>query len=210
MDDHAYLVRYGLTRHVGLFAAGSDAYLRGQPVILRTHRGTELGEILLPRTTAPPPPPARILRPADPADLERARRLDEGRPRLLDACERIFRDGVWPLDLIDVEPLLDDRRAVLHYLGPHRLDVAGLLPIVRDACGLDVSFEPAGIDPDDEPDLPEPDQDSGGCGGGCSAGKDDPANTGSGSKAASSCGNCSGCSAKALSTRRSPGPPPPA
>lgn len=186
--DFAYLVRYGLMRRVGRFAADSDALERGQTVVVRSLRGLELGEVLL-RTSAgevDPDAPARVLRPAGPDDLERARRAERERPRRLDACERVFRDGGWPLQLIDVEPMLDGRQAVLHYLGPHRIDADELLPALRAACGLDVLLEPAGLDPEPEPDA---DEGCGSCGtgGGCGSCGDDQHG-----------GGCSGCAVKDL------------
>src|SRR4051794_14025986 len=112
--EYAYLVRYGLMHHVGRFLAETDAYDRGQVVVVRSRRGTELGEVLLP--LAPPEgaaphagvSPARVLRAAGPDDLEAARRAERARAERFSACDRVFQDGVWPLQLVDVEPLLDD------------------------------------------------------------------------------------------------------
>ena len=184
-----YLVRYGLMHHVGRFHAEAGPYDRGQAVVVRSPRGIELGEVLTPLATAPPPgpTPAILLRAAGPDDFERARLAEQDRPRRLAACERLFRDGVWPLELIDVEPLLDGRRTVLHYLGPHHLDAAGLLEAIRTSCGLDALLAPAGIDPE----AAEP-----GCGscsdGGCGVG-------GCGS---ADHGDCAGCAVKDLVGRR--------
>jgi hypothetical protein len=56
----------------------------------------------------------------------------------------------WPWELIDVEPLLEEGKAVLHYLGPHQLDVAALRARFRMTCDLDVVLEPVGTDLEDE------------------------------------------------------------
>ena len=195
MEDSGYLVRFGLMRQVGLFLADSPAYGRGQAVVVRTHRGTELGEVLMKRPGAAGATTARVLRLAAPADLDRARRLDGDRPGQLAACERAVRGGGWPLELLDVEPLLDGDRAVLHYLGPRRLDVDRLGPILCAACGLHVILEPAGIDPADTPDDPPPDDH--GCGQ-CSA-----AGAGAASRSDPGCGSCSGCGVKSLLNQQS-------
>src|SRR4051794_36626156 len=103
--NSAYLIRYGVMGHVGRFLADSDGYRRGQTVLIQSHRGTELGEILIPvAPEAPPVPssPARVLRPAGDADLERARRAALDRPGRLAACTRALGEGSWPLQLIDV------------------------------------------------------------------------------------------------------------
>ena len=72
--------------------------------------------------------------------------MELDRPRRFATCRRILQDGVWPFELIDVEPMLDDRRTVLHYLGPHHLDATGLHSAFRARCDLDVYLEPVGID----------------------------------------------------------------
>ncbi|MGE5754587.1 MAG: PSP1 C-terminal domain-containing protein [Planctomycetaceae bacterium] len=155
--DYLYLIRYGLMHRVGRFLAETPGLKRGRTVVIRSHRGTELGTVLLEGTpsqgaTSLPPQPgaARLLRAAGHEDLERARQAELERPRRFAICQQVFQDGVWPLELIDVEPLLDERRTVLHYLGPHHLDVEGLLAAFRSAHDLDVILEPAGKD------LPEP------------------------------------------------------
>ena len=189
--DHAYLIRYGLMRRVGRFAADSDAFERGQAVVVRSLRGLELGEVLV-RTAGEGASagPARVIRPAGPDDFERSLQAERDRPRRLEACERVFRDGAWPLRLIDVEPMLDGRQAVLHYLGPHRIDAGELLPALRDAIGLDVLLEPAGLDLDLDPPLDE----GSGCGSCGSEGGGGCGSCGEGDSG----GGCSGCAVKDL------------
>ena len=189
-----YLVRFGMMHHVGRFAADGDVVLnRDQPVVVQTVRGTEMGRILADLGEEEADLPR--VRPATAEDFARAHRADQDRDRRLSACEMIFRDGQWPLELIDVEALLDDHRTVLHYLGPHRLDASGLIQILRERCGLDVILSPAGRDVPDEiedEDLAEEDHGCGSCssgGGGCG--------TKSGSE-----GGCSGCSVKDLVKNR--------
>jgi hypothetical protein len=193
--ERSYLIRYGLMGQVGRFAADPDlVFERGQEVVIRSHRGTELGEVLIEgpeRSPAEVPPAgtARVLRAAGAEDLECARRNEQGRADRFATCQRVFEGGVWPIDLIDVEPLLDDGRTVLHYLGPHHLDVAGVLAAFRAATDFDVMLQPVGRDVPDVAGASDPvdDQgcDSGGCGsGGCgSCGGSDAAHD-----ACSSCG----------------------
>lgn len=156
-----YLVRYGVARSVASFAADPDDDLggavdapslaRGQVVVVRTHRGTELGEVLSAAPAAADddgagPAVAPLLRVATGADLMQAQRAATRRATHFAACQAVFSEGIWPLELIDAEPLLDDGRTVLHYLGPHHLDAAGLVAIFRDRCGLDIVLEPVGLD----------------------------------------------------------------
>ena len=197
-----YYVRYGLMRRVGRYRADSGHYRAGDRVVIRSRRGTELGVVLAPETAtaAVEPIGAAIVGPAGPEDFDRARRAELDRPGRLAACERLLGDGLWPIELIDVEPMLDDDRTVLHYLGPHRLDDSGLRALFRDTCGLDVVLEPAGLDtPAETAEVEDAACGSGGCGtgGGCGSGG------GCGPKAEGQPGGCSGCAVKDLVGGRS-------
>lgn len=196
---HSYLVRYGMMGRVGQFAASSADLARGQSVVIRSHRGTELGEILVPLTASDSEPAdsaAPILRPAAAGDVEQARALERDREARFAICQRIFHDGVWPLELVDVEPLLDDGRTVLYYLGPHRLDTAGLLAAFRASCDLDVMLEAVGRDVTEE-ELPDAHDDAGGCGH-CGTEGRECGSGGCGAGDGGSHGGCSDCGVKAL------------
>ena len=133
--------------------------------MLRTDRGLELGEVLT-RLAVPPSTgsgstgvargregrgPARssepahdqpaVLRTAGPEDLERARRSEALRREQFTVCRRILEDGGWPVDLLDVEPLLDLSTTVLHVLGPPDVDLALLRAGFRSLSAFDVVFE---------------------------------------------------------------------
>jgi len=120
-----------------------------------------------------------VLRLAGSEDLARADRARESRPSRFTLCQRVLEEGNWPWELIDVEPLLDGRATVLHYLGPQHLDVAALCARFRVACDLDVVLEPAGtdLDADASDELAHQDGGQAGCGscdcgagGGCGSG----------------------------------------
>lgn len=169
-----YLIRYGLARSLGRFEATAGSFERGQAVVIRTHRGTELGEVLAPAPPSLPSSPeaAPILRVATPGDLERARGVLTDRSAHFDACQAVLEGGIWPIELVDAEPLMDEGRTVIQYLGPHRLDASALVAAFRDRCGLDVVLEPVGRDIPE----PEPEPEVHGCGscgssgGGCGSG----------------------------------------
>lgn len=182
-----YLVRYGLRSHIGRFATDDEGLELepGRVVVVRTARGVELGDIVRREPTAPAgaaPTAAPLLRPAGPDDLDRARRAAADHPHRLAACEAALDGDAWPIVLIDVEPLLDDGRTVLHYLGPHHLDASALWRRLRDEAGLDVVLEPVGLDAPDAAAEPEP-AGCGSCGSGhgCGSCGTDPAGHGCGS-----------------------------
>jgi hypothetical protein len=173
-------------------------------VVIRSHRGTELGDVLieapanLAADAAEVDGLARIVRAAGPDDLARARRAELERPERFAACQRVFEGGVWPLEVVDVEVLLDDDRVVVQFLGAHKLDLAGLHAVFRNDHGLNVMLEPVGRDaPEDVEDEGEPvdDHSCGRCGsegGGC----------GSGGGCQTSSGGCSTCGVKQLLSAR--------
>jgi hypothetical protein len=155
-----YLVRYGAMGHVGVFtpeAATGFALRRGQEVVIRTHRGEEVGEVLVrldrERPAEGDPAGSLLLRPATASDLDRARRCTTLRAERFEECGRVLGQEGWPLELIDVETLLDQETTVIHYLGPSDLDLAILRARFRTSSGFDVVFEPAGLDPGPPPTL---------------------------------------------------------
>jgi cell fate regulator YaaT (PSP1 superfamily) len=198
--DRSYLIRYGLTGAVGQFAAAPDQALeRGQTVVVRSHRGTELGEVLIETPAHVNGETARsegpyILRAAAEEDLDRGRAAERSRAAHFAACSRIFENGLWPIDLIDVEVLLDGERTVVHYLGPHNLDIAGVLAALRAETQFDVMFQPVGRDVSDEelnPDLALESEYAlarHSCGEGCGSGAG--AGGGCGSSKGEACASC--------------------
>jgi hypothetical protein len=201
VGEHTYLIRYGVMSQVGRFTAlpGCDApFERGQVVVIKSHRGLELGEVLISHDCPAPArgggnhPPGRpagddstpapsvdrphVLRLAGLEDLARSERAQEMRSSRFTLCQRVLEQGNWPWELIDVEPLLDGRATVLHYLGPQHLDVASLRARFRVACDLEVVLEPAGTDLEGDASHEHAHQDGGqagcgscdfGAGGGC-------------------------------------------
>jgi hypothetical protein len=169
--ERAYLIRFGVMSQVGRFTALPACevpFERGQVVVIQSHRGLELGEILIahdgdgpasaggePKGAPAGPPGAgssaadqadrpHVVRLAGVDDLARSERALELRPSRYALCQRVLAAEGWPWELLDVEPLLDDRATVLHYLGPSSLDVASLRARFRVECDLDVVLESAG------------------------------------------------------------------
>jgi hypothetical protein len=176
-----YLVRYGLMGHVGMFRQDSSTefvFERGQAVVIQTDRGIEMGEVLVRLGESSPftngndrrpdngEPGAtsevrgldrrRLLRPASAADLDQATRSDQLRSERFKLCQELIDEEDRPLELIDVEPLLEQSMTVLHFLGPRELDLARLRARFRSTCDFDVVFEPVGADAGPEPEAPEP------------------------------------------------------
>jgi hypothetical protein len=242
VSEKSYLIRYGVMSHVGRFSAlpaCETLFERGQYVVIQTDRGVELGEVLVAVEGKPAPPEnglgetaaqanaqdlspsvrsdsPRVLRVAGPDDLSCSRRAEEARPSRFSLCQRVLREGNWPWELIDVEPLLDDRSTVLHYLGPHHIDVASLRARFRVECDMDIVLEPVGPDllsDDDDAHLHKMSAGCANCGCGASGGCGSTAATGpadhdhhedsGGGCAPSSHSGCSSCGINRLLAERS-------
>lgn len=129
----AYLVRYGQMRLLGEYegAAGQD-HPRGQQVILRTERGTELGEVLSAATERTAlflenPSRGQILRGASAEDLTANARLTDVCQSAFVACREFIAKRRLMMDLVDVEVILGKERMVFYYLAEKRVDFRELV-----------------------------------------------------------------------------------
>ncbi len=172
MGEKSYLIRYGVMSHVGRFRAlptCEQSLERGQPVVIQTDRGLEMGEVLIATdgtatrsatghdnatsgldgedgSSLVSPSLPHVLRKAGPDDLARSHSALAARSSRFSLCQRILEEENWPWELVDVEPLFDGRSTVLHYLGPHQIDVTSLRARFRVECAIDVVLEPVGED----------------------------------------------------------------
>ena len=129
----AYLVRHGMMRFLGEFAPGPNvAAARGDTVILRTERGTEVGEVLCPSTprafaTIQEPTRGELLRVATAADLTKIRHIRDTRQLDYDAAVRLIAQHRLPMQLVDVERLFGNERVVFFFLSESRVDFRELV-----------------------------------------------------------------------------------
>jgi uncharacterized membrane protein YgcG len=192
---------------IGRFVADREHRERGEAVVIETRRGLELGRVVsntpveVPESWTP-----KVVRSAQADDLSTATVASSIRNDWFEKCRRVFEDGIWPIEAIDVEPLLEPGRAVLYYLGPHQLEVDGLREALRQSCGLDLVFEPIGKDFNDQIDDESHDHadDDHGCGsGGCGTGGGCGSEGGGGCGTSSSSGSgCSTCTVSSLVANR--------
>jgi hypothetical protein len=166
-EQRSFLVRYGVMGHLGRFSLDPRVFSapeRGQKVVIRSDRGLELGEVLLPLDQAETvdghgqadSDGPSLLRPAGGDDVESFRLSERLLASRFALCRQILEEGDWPLELIDVEPLLGPESVVLHYLGPRNLDLSLLRARFRSECDFDVHFEVASAGFEDEPESTDP------------------------------------------------------
>src|SRR5271163_3253300 len=121
-----YVVRYGRMRFLGEYRGLPDhQHARGQKVVVRSDRGTELGEVLCPVTeqTArfmPNPTQGEILRPATAEDREHEARLADDLKPAFATCQELITKRRLQMNLIDVEVIHGRERVVFYYLAEKR------------------------------------------------------------------------------------------
>ena len=182
-----YLVNHGSGGAVGRFAAGPGlTCARGDRVVVESRRGLELGAVLCPTT----PRHARLL--ADPALgrlVRRATEADEAEARRLRAlshvvfaeARRLAAETGMPFEILDVELLLDGRRAIVQHLRWADCDYGPFAEALGRTRGVEVFMEDLALPPTDAT------EEHGGCGEpGCGRAK--------GGGGCSSCGPGGGCS----------------
>lgn len=180
MSDTEYLVSHGSAGEFGRFRSREgQACRRGDRVVLRTPRGLELGSVLCPAN----PRHARmledvvtgeLLRIAGPEDEEIARGIQDRQQRLFDDARALAGELQLPLEILDVEVLLDGHQVTLHYLRWAECDERPLVSALSKKYEAMVALR----------DLALP-------AGASACGKPD---CGNGSGGCTSCGTGSGCS----------------
>ena len=115
-----HLVRVGVMGQVGRFrSVDAVRYPRGRRVVVRTRRGLEIGDVLLPHPgdTGPSDCDGDILRRMTVEDELLAQRLEQNKHRAYDACRRKLQSAGATATLIDVELLFDGRSLFFYFLG---------------------------------------------------------------------------------------------
>ncbi|HEY7308164.1 MAG TPA: PSP1 C-terminal domain-containing protein [Gemmataceae bacterium] len=186
MDAQEYLVSFGLTGEFGRFRAAVPLALRrGERVVVRGPRGVEIASVLreatprharfLPNTTV-----GQLLRRAGDADEDADSAMHVRGRQLFDRGRLLAAELSLPLELLDVEVLLDGEHAVLHLLRWADADVRPFVSTLSREFELHVALadlsRPAEADDHEDAGCGRPDcgrQEGGGCstcdkGGGCS------------------------------------------
>ncbi len=128
-----YVVRYGRMRFLGECTGLADLdHSRGQQVVIRSDRGTELGEVLCvasDRTAKflPNPVQGEILRLATAEDREQEVRMSEDRKKFFNTCQELIAKRRLQMDLVDLEIIQGRERVVFYYLAEKRVDFRELV-----------------------------------------------------------------------------------
>ena len=167
---HRYLVRYGSLGWVGVFGNVDKVECQHRDkVILQTHRGQELGEVLstpedLAAQNNSDKPGGEVVRVATPDEAKAHEpRSKELTLRLIEECSEVLAESDIDLAIVDGEVLFDGESAVLYFLGDSNPDAG---PLITDVAKLH-NLERIELYPFIDPPEPE----GGGCGKeGCGGG----------------------------------------
>jgi cell fate regulator YaaT (PSP1 superfamily) len=148
---NTYVVRYGQMRFLGEYAGllGQE-HPRGQRVIVRSDRGTELGEVLCLATDRSAlflenPVRGDILRVASTEDLAVEERLEEVRRQAFASCKEMIGKRRLQMDLVDVEAILGLERMVFYYLSEKRVDFRELVKDLARALQTRIEMRQIGV-----------------------------------------------------------------
>lgn len=145
-----YLVRHGSMRLYGDFRPSfGEEYQRGDQVVVRTERGTELGQVLCtasPQIMANIPDPTRgtIMRKANADDERRIAEIKINRSRIYDKSVEIIRYFRLAMQLVDVEELLGRERILFYFLAEDRVDFRELVRAMAQEFGARIELRQIG------------------------------------------------------------------
>jgi len=165
----ALVVRFGSMRLVGEFPYSGDVKPGcGSKIVLRTHRGTEIGEMLT--STCPNAgcsksvtrqemlqyiensggkdypffTEGRALRVATAQDMAEQSRIDGLRPAMLRyARERVQEMGL-PMKVVEAEPILGGERLTFYFASEERIDFRDLVPGLAQEFGTRIDLRQVG------------------------------------------------------------------
>lgn len=128
-----FLVRHGVMRYLGDYEPPPhQSVRRGDPVIVRSDRGQEVGEALCPATpqamaAIPEPSHGEIIRIAAPEDRIKIAHLKEVEKKEFAAAERLIVQHKLGMQLVEVEHLFGGERIIFYFLAEQRVDFRELV-----------------------------------------------------------------------------------
>jgi len=127
-----------------------EGHKRGQEVIVRTDRGTELGEILCPATDRSAmflsnPIRGDILRVVGAAEEQDRSALEARQAEGIKVCRELIARRRLQMQLVDVEAILGGERMVFYYLAEKRVDFRELVKDLARAFNTRIEMRQIGV-----------------------------------------------------------------
>ena len=147
-----FVVRYGTMRFLGEFSVkGPHDYKRGQEVIVRSHRGTEWGEILCIATQrtreflGKDDASGRILRHATQEDEKTHTEGWEREQEEFAIGKQMIADRKMSMQLVDIERLFGGERIIFYFLAESRVDFRDLVKSLAHEFNTRIEMRQIGI-----------------------------------------------------------------
>ncbi len=147
-----YVVRYGTMRHVAEFTTkGPQEYIRSAQVIVKSHRGTEWGEVLCEATDrtksylGKEDAFGRILRVATPEDERTRDEVWKREQTAFERCQSLIAERHLGMQLVDAEQLLGGERLIFFFLSENRVDFRELVKILAGEFQARIEMRQMGI-----------------------------------------------------------------
>lgn len=146
-----YVVRYGLTRMLGVFSSRpSDQFRRGARVVARTSRGLEIAEVLSEATDEVAQrmgdmAGGQVLREVSAEDENELSHIDSKLRKEFSTCQKHVEALRLPMQLVDVERLFGGERLVVYYLSEDRVDFRELVKILASEFQTRIEMRQIGV-----------------------------------------------------------------
>ena len=129
---HILTIRYGVLKNTSDFYASFNSLKKGDPVIIRSHRGVEFGEVVTKVKENADDDPienlGEILRKATPDDKEKQKKIsDELIPVEFKFCQKKIKEHKLLMKLASVEHLFGTKKIIFYYLANGRVDFRELV-----------------------------------------------------------------------------------
>jgi cell fate regulator YaaT (PSP1 superfamily) len=126
------------------------AHLRGEQVVIRSERGTELGEVLCAASERTAqflanPGQGEILRLANADDRQLDAKQEADRPSTFAMCQEFVARRRLQLDLVDVEILHGRERIIFYYLAEKRVDFRELVKDLARVLRVRIEMRQIGV-----------------------------------------------------------------
>ena len=129
---HILTIRYGVLKNTSDFFAPFNSLGKGNPVIIRSSRGVEFGEVVTKVKEIPDSDPienlGEVLRKATPDDKEKQKKItDEMIPVEFKFCQKKIKEHKLLMKLASVEHLFGTKKIIFYFLANGRVDFRELV-----------------------------------------------------------------------------------
>ncbi len=129
---HILTIRYGVLKNTSDFFAAFNSLKKGDPVIIRSSRGVEFGEVITKVKEIDDADPienfGEVLRKATPDDKEKQKKItDEMIPVEFKFCQKKIKEHKLLMKLASVEHLFGTKKIIFYFLANGRVDFRELV-----------------------------------------------------------------------------------